>query len=64
MFIVKYSYDQFIDFLSTDRGEIERIVNYIKSRPEIETVLGKYGFDKDVKKIFCEKHLHIDKLYH
>jgi len=57
-----YSCDKSIDFLSADRKEIQLFVNYIKSRPEMDAFLMKYGYDKQTKKPLLEKTLHIDYL--
>lgn len=59
-FVVMYRADEFIDFISADRKEIEKVVSYIKSRPEMDVFLKKYGFDNEIKKGLVEKNYYID----
>jgi len=59
-FVVRYRDDEVIDFLSADRKEIENAVSYIKSRPEMDKILQKYGFDNEIKKGLVEKIYYAD----
>ena len=57
-FVVNYWPHKYINFLSDDHEEIERVFNYLKSRPEIDSVINNYGFDKNIKAGLVHKPLH------
>jgi len=55
-----YSYSQkLVNFLSNNHEEVEKFVNYIKSRPEMDYVISRYGFDESIKAGLVRKHFHL-----
>jgi len=57
-FVAYYCSGQLIDFLSDNREKVENFVNYIKSRPEIDSVINYYGFDEVIKAGLVNKPFH------
>ena len=57
-FVVYASSNKFVDFLWNNLEEVEKLVNYIKSRPEIDFIIKYYGFDKTIKEGFLRKPFH------
>ena len=57
-FITYYSSNQLVDLLSENQEEVENFVNYIKSRPEIDSVINYYGFDEVIKAGLVNKPFH------